>query len=207
MGDRWARLKGALGSNGATVDDLEEIERHRRQFKLPEDLEQNLSRAIEDARDITRTQPGTYTKPGMRQNHTPLDIPPPPESIASAVRPKSSQALADEVEHLEVELARGQELIRKAELHIAQKRRELSEAIEREHEDELKTHRERLQELDALRTLAKGGEDESTGSGNAGSMVVVHSNNGGSSGADAGLPVPVTGAEIIARTAPALPQD
>lgn len=205
MGDRWHRFKGALSGNGASVDELEDLDRRRTQFKLPEDLELNLERAIHDARDITRTQPGSYTKPGMRHNPEPLqDAPPAPAPLA---RPKGSQALADEVEHLETELERGKELIQKAELHIAQKRRELSEAIEREHEDELKTHRERLQELDALRTLAKGGEDEKVGEIISGSGGPGDGPTGsvGPSGSDAGLSIVIAGTEVEPRAAPALP--
>jgi hypothetical protein len=205
MGDRWDRFKGALGSNGASVEELEALDRDRPQFKLPEDMELNLERAINDARNITRTQPGSYTKPGMRHNPEPLQDPPPPPSLA---RPKGSQALADEVEDLETELERGKELIQKAEVHIAQKRRELHIAIEREREEELKAHGERLKELEALRPLAKGGEDEKVGD-------VIHGSGGpgdgptgsvGPSGPDAGLSIVIAGSENESRTAPALPQ-
>lgn len=108
----------------------------------------------------------------------------------AAKDPKSSHALALELAHLEHELARAKVLLATAEVEITKKRTELDATIERERQEELKMHTDRLAELEALRPTNGGGlpneNDRDVPSFVSGGDVPRVN---GASGADPGVPV------------------
>lgn len=114
--------------------------------------------------------------------------------------PKSSSALAHELAHLEHELARARVLLATAEVEIEKKRAELHDTIERERQEEVQMHTDRLAELEALRPTNGGGlpnENDSRKSDDRSStaVAVVPVRVNGASGAEPGLPVDGAGAQ------------
>lgn len=121
--------------------------------------------------------------------------------------PKSSQVLAEELAQMEHELARARTLIATAEIEIAKKRTELNATIERERQEELKMHTDRLAELDALRPTNGGGlpnaKDHDYHGGTA--VAVIPERDNGAGGTDAGVPVAGADSQGQSNGASALP--